>query len=473
MAIDREFGLLNVKSLAVDRQELKRVARLASRRSSVVVSPPVATGVWSNIVVGSPLPALRDLNVAFIIPSLSEGEIFHAFESIQRLRENPYEALERAGIVVVNPARITDDGLLLSGGSLSSVALRFDLGRSIVTKSIRGGPGASEKDGIERHRAEAHFLQHASRNGVDLFPMLLELDEDGQDLSFSTNFVPAYTAAELVFQGRMSGERLGGLLIEVYEQLRQKVYTLLPVGNWRGGADISYVATIRRRTDAILWQNDKCGHQVRELLTASEVHVNGRECITYNALLDVLESDAEWNEIVRPQGVKTMCHGDLILEDILVEGVGRSKVTLVDPNPYNQQALFDVAKTLLSLIIGYEFMYFDLFKIDFDSVPEKRQCNIAIEFGAKECGRQYAIAATIFCEYVEQFLAERLGLKVRGITKRLRMAAALHALAIPWFHLTHHRRQARALAFVASGLFHATVAMDDQCMSLEEYGWFG
>ncbi len=52
-----------------------------------------------------------------------------------------------------------------------------------------------------------------------------------------------------------------------------------------------------------------------------------------------------------------------------------------------------------------------------------------------------------------------LGLDGEQFESQLRMAAALHSLAIPMFHLLHHKSETRALAFTCLGLYHAALAL--------------
>lgn len=477
MALDRELSLRSRGADWINVAEVERIAMFAAGRSCVVLADPEAKRVnidrESDVIEAPLVREGTSSSIAFVIPAMSKARIVRAFLSSSAGLINSYHALEKEGIVVLSPVRKRGEALILSGGSLSSVTLELRDSEMVATKTIESGNDISCIDGIARHRAEANFLRLATKNSIGLFPQLVRLEDRSYELIYSTTFFPAYTAAELIFQGRMTGEQLGALVINVYEALRRKIYPLSLEGWRHNRRDANYVQTIRRRTNAMAASQGGDGVDVRRLMAARKVQVNGLDCVPYNRLLDIVESTPRWRDVLTPQGERRFCHGDLILEDILVDGLSATNFRLVDPNPYNQHPLFDVAKTLLSLMIGYEFFYFDNFEIEVKSTHCFDAVDVRVEVARGTYAAEYMQALKIFGEYVETDLASYLEIAKPGLGKQLRMAAALHALAIPWFHLVHHKRGERALAFVAAGLFHATIALDSRNVALEDGGWLG
>lgn len=145
---------------------------------------------------------------------------------------------------------------------------------------------------------------------------------------------------------------------------------------------------------------------------------------------------------------------------MILSGLCKNDIKLIDPNPYNQHCIFDLAKTMLSLWIGYEFVYFDFFEI---ATELGRDGQVVVDVVLKErgCMEQYAVAADKFTRYARKRLAKLIGVPQSSFDRVLRLGAALTAMAIPSFHLIRHNQPDRALAFLALGLVNASYALDD------------
>jgi hypothetical protein len=388
-------------------------------------------------------------------------------DAVTRLRTGrgcPYEILEGAGVLVMGSAGARADGVVLSGGSHCDVLLRTHGKNSVITKAVSKSGTSSGTDGLHRHRNEAEWLALVGRESA-LFPRARVVEDSAESYAFETDFFPGYSAAELVFQRRMSGERLAGILVRIYEELRSGFYCRPPVLTGRPDPDTGYVAKIRRRcrlTRAALKETGTpLGAVLGAVLGAGRVRVNGRPCPSLPDLLSRIETDPFWQPVVRPRGVHA-CHGDLILEDILVGRGPAHEVMLIDPNPYNRHGLLDLAKTMLSLWVGYEFVYFDFFEVAVGTGEPEGCVSVDVIVDADEFRKEYAEAAERFMGYARSELPGVLGLPRNEFDRMVRMAAALTALALPAFHLIRHNRPDRALAFAALGILHASYALADE-----------
>lgn len=439
MALDRTFAL-------------KRLPRPTSA-AQLDGEPPAGCSII-------PAPSIAALStpgweeVAFIVldsdRNLVERAIAEAFAT-----SDPYGQLEAAGIFVVSPYRPDGDGLLLAGGSYSQVSLHVEDGAPIVRKRL-DLDGRISQDRELRQIQEIEWLTAVPASVGELFAPVLRTRRSAEELELTTGFVPGYTLAELVFQGRLDGAGLASTLEGVYSQVSSTLWSQppLPVSGARGE---SYVQRTQRRTRAMLASDYRADGILRSFLQAQSVVVNGHRCVGPTRLLETLERDRSWDPVVHPTG-KTLCHGDLILEDILISPDTTHGFSLVDPNPANDNPLYDLGKTMMSLWLAYEPIYFDLFSIQWRVAPDAG-LEVEVEL-VGEAPAVYRDAAERFFAFVERELAGSLALPREQLHSALRMSAAIHMLAITVFHLLHHRREERALAFAATAMLHAQCALE-------------
>lgn len=452
MALDRAMTLLRDSSPESTERTTTRIAQeldriCTDRRFRAGSRDPVLAPLESG-------PA--DPDVAIYLPVLSTERLTHVVERLREARSNPYETLDREGILIIGAASRLDGGLLLSGGSYCDVILQPRDSGLVITKRLLKNGEAAGVDGFQRHKNEADFLLHMNRF-CDLFPYGRESVNSGSVYEFETDFFPAYSVAELVFQHRLTGAQLAEMLGSLYDQLLSTLYARHPVHTFWPDRDRDYLDKITRRLGMIRSATEGTETLLMQFLRAPRVRVNGERCAPLEAVMRAVKSDPLWSPIIKPQS-RHACHGDLILEDILLSQGHRPEVKLIDPNPYNANGLLDLAKTMLSLWIGYEFIYFDFF----DVVSEIRvggEVSVDVKLLSADCADVYAVAAERFMEYARAELCEFLGMSKNSFDRLVGMAAALTALAIPSFHLIRHGRPDRALAFAALGLLHASRAL--------------
>ncbi|MFD8810764.1 hypothetical protein ACFV23_04540 [Streptomyces sp. NPDC059627] len=458
MALDRSLSLLRgCKGGTVEQLKSQAIRVLAEAAQA-----GRNFGHRSDASLRSLLSDADGRSTWLYLPHGPERALSDAIAQLRAGRGSPYEILEGAGALVIGSARACAEGVALSGGSHCDVLLQTHGRDSVITKIISKDGASDGADGLHRHRNEAEWLSLVGAEST-LFPKVRIIQERAQSYSFEMDFFPGYSAAELIFQRRMSGSRLAKILVGIYEELRFGLYSRPPVLIGRPDPDMNYVEKIRRRcklTHAALKGVDTpLGVALGAVLGADRIRVNGRLCPSVPDLLSRIETDPFWRPIIRPRGVHA-CHGDLILEDILVGPGPAYKVMLVDPNPYNQHGLLDLAKTMLSLWVGYEFVYFDFFEVSVEVGGSEDCVSVDVILDAKEFQKEYVEAAERFMQYARIELSEVLGLPKNSFDRLVRMATSLAALAIPAFHLIRHNRPDRALAFAALGILHASYALD-------------
>jgi hypothetical protein len=257
---------------------------------------------------------------------------------------------------------------------------------------------------LHRHQNEAEWLSAVNRFS-SWFAAIESVSDENSSFTFISEFFPGYSAAELLLHGNLTGGPLADVLICIYEELRAEFYGRKPITvRWKD-IDTTYVEKIRRRKQSLLEYIGGTQPLLRALFTARRIQVNGHDCPSLSTLLNIVDGDALWQPVVRPIA-RHACHGDLILEDILLDsGIVRSSgpggstgtarpghdpeaqgsirnIKLIDPNPYNTGAIYDLAKTMLSLWLGYELVYFDMF--DLSATVRDRQDEVVINISLKK-----------------------------------------------------------------------------------------
>lgn len=401
-------------------------------------------------------------DTALVMPSEWQKRLSAALASDWGTGDNPYALLERNGVFAVSPCRPKADGLVLSGGSYSSVSVHPHDGRPVVRKRLSVTPPVS-RDREERQLGEIEWLSRVPAAVRELFAPIAWIEQSDAHLELATEFVAGYTLAELVFQGRLDDKQLAERLEAIYTAVSSVIWTSRSLSPPIARSAETYVERIRRRMQDVLASDYADDGGLRSLIEASRVIVNGQKCTGVRPLLEKLDGNSQWKHVVSPAR-RTLCHGDLILEDILISDSLPNGFRLIDPNPANESPIYDLGKTMMSLWLGYEPLYFDLFSLDWEN-GKQGDFHLEINVGAAEVQAIYLDATDRFLPYVERELAQHLRLPTDRLKPALRMSAAIHMLAIPVFHLLHHRKEERALAFAGTALLHAQAALDGEAPS--------
>jgi hypothetical protein len=459
MALDRRFDLRAVERRDPSRAELAAIAATARglRGKHLLLT---ADGAHGGRIVSDLVSATGQGDIAIYVPPGEERAVASVLRRLRVGGGNLYSELARDGAVVISPAAQVGDGVLLAGGSFSTVSLTVTDTAAVVHKRVR----RAQTEGVDRevrHRQEARWLASLPPDMAQLFPPVRRVVDDRIEVGADFDFVPAYTLAELVFQERLDGAGLASFIEHIYTTLQSRLYHAR--SSMIAGSDSTgYLERIARRSEAIVASGHPARARVIRLLEARSVRVNGRSVIPLADVLRIVATESRWGPL-RQTTRSHIVHGDLILEDILADTNGPAGFRLVDPNPSIGHPMFDVSKTMLSLWLRYEFVYFDLFGVAVDEGPAG-SIDIELRFDRPWCQDQYAIAADRFLSFVQQELAGLLGFESGQVPRLIRMAAALQALAIPMFHLLHHGREARAIAFVALGLLGATETLQAETL---------
>lgn len=462
MALSRSFELRKSRPPICSEAAFQGIPHLASYLADRpnLISHRVYRSIGHTTLdtVRAVLNRLGRNSSALFVPPMDALTISAALQELLKTGGNLYHVLRKYGLKVIRPVVFTGDDILLAGGSFSATTLCTIHDRFVVQKKVKNPLGLPNVDVDLRLHNERAWLATLPDSAARLFPPVSRWIETDTEFGYEMEFIPWHTAGELVFQECLDGEQLFKLLRQIYGSLLTNLYSRPPIRTVTSRHDESYLDRIERRAQTILESGYPQDGILRALFTARRIIVNGIQCPSPFGLVQRLRSDQNWAAIIRPRDDR-LCHGDLVLENILVGGSDHD-FRLVDPNPANSSVMFDIAKTLLSLWIGYEFLYYDLFAIQ-ECVIENggQELRVTCTLERPECQHEYAVAAEYFVEFVNKELLPSLGLHTADVRSHLGILCGLLALAIPMFHLLHHQHESRALAFACLGLRQATMAL--------------
>jgi hypothetical protein len=464
MALDRYFQLRKVEyvnKIRISKQALSNLASdLAERPVLLGKGKCLSDPLVKSELIQQLLDLFGDEYPALFIPSMNCNDLANAFEHILGTCGNLYPTLHKLGFLVIHPANIVNNGVLLSGGSYSSVMLRIINNDAFVYKAIKKIHGERNIDACLRLYYEGSWLNSLPKPLSELFPKFRHFINNIEELGYEMDFAPMCSVAELVFQECFDGNQIFLILSEIYSILREYMYCRIPTGFSHPPKNIGYLEIIERRMKIILSSDYPANGILRALCNAKWVEVNGIQCPSPFFLLKRLNSDQKWKYVIEPSSFQC-CHGDLILDNILASMKNPKEFRLVDPNPINCCVLFDLAKTMFSLWIGFEFIYYNLFSIDRCIVRSDGNVEVKITLDRPDCQRKYIQAANLFIDFIKHNFSEYLGSEAISFEDQIRMTSALQSLAIPMFYLLHHKSESQAIAFTCLGLYHASLALSD------------
>lgn len=373
----------------------------------------------------------------------------HAILGIQRNGDNGYTRLLEVGAVVV-PA-----GGRLSGGSHAQVQLYWTGDRLEVHKYISNPGLLHDIDAGCRLAEEGEWLNTLPRDARSLFPPFvkkIEKEDDKEAVGYVTEFLPGYTLAEQLLDGRLKDPEAEarGALEFILKVLMDKLYgtpTPTPTPT-TATIDAAYIDKITRRTDLINATKTDAARKVQRLMNAKKIFVNDTECYGLPVILDKL-IDGIPDQYMRV-GVNERAHGDLIFDDIIMGP--QSTVRLVDPNGSANSRLYDLGKLCLSLTTCYEFFKYHRFKCEMELDREPPRINIMTKGGpALDTIVKLSEQLPTMISDCGFLAAGKHHLTGVGLT----LLNGLQNLALPAFHLLRGDEEL-AMAFLAVGLRQAT-----------------
>lgn len=358
---------------------------------------------------------------------------------------NGYSTLEDHGIVVLDAGFEAQ----LTGGSYCHTKL-FQSGKYIhVSKHISFNQATSFQDADLKLRREDEFFRLLPQGARGLFSEYVNSSESDTHFQYVTKFEHGYTLSELLFQQRMTVSSALARLDNMYKCLVMEVYgTPHRLGRW-SCQEPDVLSRAIRRLGIIRRSDDPIAATLSNMISEEEVWINGKTFDGWPRLRKWLLNNEAIKVVLHPTAPE-MCHGDLILDDVIATEGGRV-LRLVDPNGDATSRLYDVGKTYLSTLSFYEAFKYDLFecKSEGNHIQLSILNNPAIQL-IEQIGYELPAFLRRAELWTEQCPEPEGGL--------ILMLNGLYNIALPMFHLIHHRRPDRALAFFTLGIIRLNQA---------------
>lgn len=341
----------------------------------------------------------------------------------------------------------------LSGGSFAGVDLYMgDDHKWKVYKFINRE--RRDEDADVRLAREGAFIRDLPAAPKAMFPFVGPSDviETDRFVGYNMVYCPYPTMAESLLSGHCDGRQIVDAIGNIYEHMFHDMYVHPEPDDEQ---DDSYFERIDRRFDRIMQTPESVGPRLKMLMRRESLCIDGQRYDGAFPLYERVKQSEEYRRLACPPD-HSLCHGDMILEDILLQPY-TGEFKLIDPNGRSHSKYYDVAKTLLSLDTFYELFYFDEFQLDAD----KDMDNVSIGFHQPQ-------TVEVYRDMSERFWAFLRGNAAKFFPgdpdweKRLVLLNGLQNLAIVMFHLIKHQKEDCAIGFLLMGIRKLSQALDSQ-----------
>jgi hypothetical protein len=366
-------------------------------------------------------------------------------DRLDREGGNAYGVFGASGIHFIHAPEATS----LTGGSFCDTELRQQKRLLVVAKRVDLRKYSDNSDADLKLRREDEFLRSLPEPAKRLFAVHAGSTSGEGYYEYSTEFVHGYTASEDLFHGVASVDYTLGALESLFGNLTQQLYSFSHTSGTWSCQEPDVLSRAIRRFETIRTSTDPVAIGWPELLAEDLIYVNGTLLSGWRNLESwLLKSEKVRHVLKTPK--RELCHGDLILDDIVSLPQSRQQV-LIDPNGDATSRLYDVSKIYLSTLSFYEIFKYDRFA----------------------CWRD---ATGIWLQLPDEPVVGSIGEIGLGLPDRLRKAGlwsrelaepdggallllnGLQNAALPMFHLLKHRAPARALAFFVVALIRLNQA---------------
>ena len=181
----------------------------------------------------------------------------------------------------------------------------------------------------------------------------------------------------------------------------------------------------------------------KDIIHARQIILNGQSYWNAPAMITYMQASPVFNRLIMPQHVSAYVHGDLHLENILID-TGAQNFKLVDPRGYQHcDVYYDFGKLSHSLNGKYDFLHQDKFRLSYAILDNIVTADL--QYSDQEALTFYATLERLLNDYLSVYPEQH------SYTKTL-FAEAMHFCSDMPFHLQHDQVEQRAIAIYLIGV---------------------
>ena len=297
----------------------------------------------------------------------------------------------------------------------------------------------ADKD--ERLVAEIESIAHLPPKAQKLYPKILEAQKNSQRVRYEMEYIPYHDFAEVVRSGAYDPERLTNLLTSSYDTLFKVLYK--PLSTAQKAKNIDYAQTIQTRLAETRSSLPRSA-DFQIFLNADSLEINGQ---IYDGVEKTLQKAS--NFLSDKTIPLTYNHGDLILQDILIDP-STGDFRLIDGNGHSNGYFYDFSKTLLCLETKYDLFY----NGDFELVTNLTDSTHPAVNYTFQNDAHLATLEAMRAGFLEYLITHQTKFftDLKDWEKTLMVLCGLQNIAIVMFHVLHHQKPERACGFLVCGI---------------------
>lgn len=310
-------------------------------------------------------------------------------------------------------------------------------------------------DGARKLKDEVRFLLQLPNDLAEKFPKVVRYYASPSAVAMEQEFIALPTLRKILCDGDASADEGIEWLRRILDFLFSQAYSresTSPPGDYL--EQLHFLRAWARFSETM-----EKAPVFERFIRADRVLIQGKECYNAPAILKAIEEDSEIQRRLRPRRVSRFVHGDLHFDNILVDrDTGSFK--LVDPRGYDYcDPWYDAGKLYHSARGKYDLIHRGELKVDWNAEKQER-VEIDVQFRPTPAYEKYDRIAEGLEKLLSRHSAEE------DVAMLSLFNEAIHFISDMPFHLTRDKKESKAVAIYATGVWLLNRLIQEHCPHL-------
>lgn len=317
------------------------------------------------------------------------------------------------------------------------------LGGSFAHKHIQNGFFYKEARGLGRRKLieEINFLQHLPNQLKSYFPKIIDYSIKEDHVYLKEKHITFLNLRQHLFNGTLNVDQGLEVLDRILFTLSKYAYWKEPITPPNDYLDQFHYNRVWKRIEHTL----KVAPIFKKIISAKKIIINGKSYLNIPQVILFLQSSSKIRDFLTPKSIYPFVHGDLHLENILVNPSNLS-FKLVDPRGYPYCDInYDLGKINHSLNGKYDFIHEKLFSINWKA-KNKNIISASFKF---EKSKTFITYGKMNEKIVELYKSHA---KDSNVLIKVLFNEAMHFSSDMPFHITYDGKEEKALALYFTGV---------------------